>query len=117
MAELKEFEESRESSSGAESMLTCSEVEVRTEERTRAGIDSPGTLKTEHGFSMSGERSSVRKGTEEPERTHLAAMVTGADKELDGTHFTRARCAQKLLMRHPRRIRGPRSGMSPWMRE
>ena len=40
MAELKEFEESRESSSGAESMLTCSEVELLTEERTLAGIVS-----------------------------------------------------------------------------
>ena len=41
MAELREFEESRESSSGAESMLTCSEVELLTEERTHAGIVSP----------------------------------------------------------------------------
>ena len=41
MAELKEFEESRESSSGAERMLTCSEVEVLTEERTHAGIVFP----------------------------------------------------------------------------
>ena len=40
MAELKEFEESRENSSGAESMLTCSEVELLTEERFHAGIVS-----------------------------------------------------------------------------
>ena len=65
MADLKEFEESRESSSGAESMLTCSEVEVLTEERTHAGIAFPGMLKTEHGLSMSRERSSVRQGVEE----------------------------------------------------
>ena len=76
MAELKDFEESRESSSGAESMLTCSEVELLTEERSHAGIVSP--------FQMFRERSSVRQGAEEPELTHLAAMVTGADMELDG---------------------------------
>ena len=61
MAELKEFDESRESSSGAKCMLTCSEVEVLTEERTHAGIVFPGMLKTEHGLSMSRERSSVRQ--------------------------------------------------------
>ena len=54
MAELLEFEESRKSSSGAESMLTCSEVELLTEERTHAGIVSP--------FQMFRERSSVRQG-------------------------------------------------------
>ena len=75
MAELKEFEESRENSSGAESMLTCSEVELLTEERTHAGIVSPS--------QMFRDRSSVRQGAEEPEGTHLAAMVTGADMELD----------------------------------
>ena len=37
MDELKEFEESRMSSSGAESMLTYSDVEVLPEERTHAG--------------------------------------------------------------------------------
>ena len=57
MAELKEFEESRESSSGADSMLTCSEVEVLTEEWTHAGIVSPGMLKAEHWLSMRRERS------------------------------------------------------------
>ena len=60
MAELKDFEESRESSSGAESMLTCSEVELLTEERSHAGIVSP--------FQMFRERSSVRQGAQEPER-------------------------------------------------
>ena len=75
MAELKEFEESRENSSGAKSMLTCSEVELLTEERTHAGIVSPS--------QMFRERSSMRQVAEELERTHLAAMVSGADMELD----------------------------------
>ena len=45
MAELKEFDESREkNSSGAESMLTCSEVDLLTEERTHAGIVSPSQI-------------------------------------------------------------------------
>ena len=86
MAELKEFEESRESSSGAESMLTCSEVEVLAEERNHAGIV--------FGLSLSRERSIVRKGAEEPERTHLAAVVTGADMELDGTKDLVARSSR-----------------------
>ena len=75
MAELKEFEESRENSSGAESMLTCSEIELLAEERTHAGVVSPS--------QMFRERSSVREGAEEPQGTHLAAIVAGADMELD----------------------------------
>ena len=81
MAELKEFEESRESSSGAESMLTCSEVEVLTEERTPAGIVFlPQVVR---------ERSSVRQEVEELDGTHLAALVaqssrTGARLSLEG---------------------------------
>ena len=38
---MKEVEESRENSSGAEIMLTRKEVELLTEERTHAGIVSP----------------------------------------------------------------------------
>ena len=105
MDEWKEFEESRESSSGAESMLTCSEVEVLTEERTHAGIVFPGILKTEHGLSMSGERSCVRQGAEEPEGTHLAVMVTGADMELDGTHLAATEEAKQMLKQHTESLR------------
>ena len=68
-----------------------------TEERTHAGIVFPGTLKTEHGLSMSRETSSVRKGTE---RTHLAAMVTGADMELDGTHLAAMEEAKQMPKRN-----------------
>ena len=100
MAELKEFEESRESSSGTESMLTCSEIEVLAEERTHAGIVFPGMLKTEHVLSMSRERSSVRQGTEEPEGAHLAVMVTCADMELDGTHLAATEEAKQMLKHH-----------------
>ena len=100
MAELKEFEESRESSSGAESMLTCSEVKVLTEGRTHAGIVFPGMLKTEHGLSMSRERGSVRLGAEGPGGAHLAVMVTGAGMELDGTHLAATEEAKQMLKQH-----------------
>ena len=88
------------SSSGAESMLTCSEVEVPTEERTHAGIVFPGMLKTGYLRSLIGERSSVRQGAEEPEGTHLAAMVTGADTELDGTHLAATEEAKQVIKQH-----------------
>ena len=66
MAELKEeekeFEESRVSSSGAESMLTYSEVKALTEERTHAGVVFPGIFKSDHWLSMRWETSGVRQG-------------------------------------------------------
>ena len=49
---------------------------------------------------MSGERSSVGQGAEVPEGTHLAAMVTGADMELDGMHLAATEEAKQMLKQH-----------------
>ena len=100
MAELKEFEESRMSSSGAEDMWTYDEIEAQTEERTHAGVVFPRILNTEHWLSMIKAKSSVRH----------AAMVTVAatnkqtDKptnmELDGLHLAAMEEAKQMLKQH-----------------
>ena len=110
MAELKEFQESRVSSSCAESMLTNREVEALTEERTQAGSVFPNIFKVEHWLSMRWETSGVRQGAGEPEGTHLATTVTGADTdkqtnkltnmELDGTRLAAMEEAKQMLKQH-----------------
>ena len=101
MAELKEFEESRENSSGAESMLTCSEVELLTEERTHAGIVSPSQILR--------ERSSMRQ---ESQREALDKMdgtiwdgLQGAKDESDSLR-ARLEQVQSQVTQLQERIKG-----------
>ena len=53
MADLKEFEESRESSSGAESMLTC--IEVEYDPREAEGREGSRLLKAAGGVREAAE--------------------------------------------------------------
>ena len=89
-AELKEVEESRENSSGVEIMLTCSEVELLTEERTHAGIVSPSQNVR--------ERSSMRQ---ESQREALDKMdgtiwdgLQGAKDESDSLRQVESKVTQ-----------------------
>ena len=73
MAELFEVEELWENSSGAESMLTCSEVELLTEERTHAGIVSHSQI-----FM---ERSSMRQESQD-ESDSLRARLEQVESQV-----------------------------------
>ena len=101
MAELKEFEESRENNSGAESMLTCSEVELLTEERTHAGIVSPSQILR--------ERSSMRQESQREVLDKMDATIwNGLQDAGDESDSLRARLEQveSQVTQLPERIKG-----------